>query len=103
MEKDGNTAQARMLAARARTHIAKAVSLMRAVPTVPEADLNAARDQAVAIEELRLRGYNLYVRALDKESDALLRQGDALLNRVVRLEGPLRARVLALDKKYGIP
>ncbi len=115
LQKEGNTQSTRAKAETARAHIAKALALDRSVPDVAEQDLNGARNMLVQVAQLEVRGYDLYLIGLrrnvrngvplssDKASIAFLDEGDALLNKAGRLSQWLRAKVVALDAKYGIP
>jgi hypothetical protein len=115
LQAQGNVPSTRAKAEVARAHAAKAVSLARAIPDFPEHDLNAARDSLVSVLQLSVRAYDLYLTGLhrnarsgiplprDKESLAFLDEGDALLNKAVRLSRQFRERFSYLDAKYGIP
>lgn len=115
LQTQGNVPATRAKAESARAHAAKALSLARAIPDYPEHDLNAARDSLVKVIQLEVSGYDLYLTGLrrnarsaiplpsDKESLAFLDEGDALLNKAVRLSRGFRKQVVTLDEKYGIP
>lgn len=115
LERQGNVPNARAKAEAARTHAAKALSLARAIPDFPEHDLNAGRDSLVKVLQHQVQAYDLYLIGLrrnarsgiplsrDKESLAFLDEGDAQLNKAVRLSRQFRERFSYLDAKYGIP
>ena len=111
----GNTPEVRATAAAARAHLVRALNITRAIPDFAEQDLNAERDKFAHILQLQIQGYDLYLTGLrrnartglplsgDKSSLAFLDEGDALIDKAARLSRTERPRLLALDRKYGIP
>jgi hypothetical protein len=115
LTKNGNTPAVRATAETARAHLTKALGIIQAIPDFPERDLNAERDKMKSILQLQIRGYDLYLTGLrrnartglsldrDKTSLAILDEGDALVQKAVRLARRESAAIDALYKKYGIP
>jgi hypothetical protein len=115
LETAGNTPLARAKAAEARTELVQMLAIARGVPDAPEEDLNRARDELVKLMQVRLVGYNLYVKALelnaqkgapianDHEAQLLLDQGDATFDRARVLSDRLGPRLTKLAVKYRTP
>jgi hypothetical protein len=114
LTREGNTAAVRAKAKATRAHALRALALVRRIPDVPEADLNATREMVARAISLQAQSYGLYVRALrqnaasgvllskDKSSLHVLDSGDATLDRAVRIFKKFRQRVRALDKEYAL-
>jgi hypothetical protein len=114
LTREGNTAAVRAKAKATRAHALRALALVRRIPDVPEADLNATREMVARAISLQAQSYGLYVQALrqnaasgvllskDKSSLHVLDSGDATLDRAVRIFKKFRQRIRVLDKEYAL-
>jgi hypothetical protein len=92
----------------------RGLAAAQSIPDFPEHDLNSERDRIVHILQMGVRAYDLYFTGLrrnartglppsrDKASLAFLDEGDVLLNKAAGLARAERARIVAIDRKYGL-
>lgn len=112
---NGNTAAVRRMAARGEREYEQDQTRWLALPTTPLSDLRRIDAQMAGAIGLAAAAYADYLAGLkanaasgvsvsqDKGALALLDSGDAKLTRADRQVKAAGRRILALDKKYGIP